>query len=98
MINPDFFARINLLSAADGGRKGATPKAFFNCSLLFDKSLFDCRIILEKNKKLEPGDKEIVPVKMLNIELAQEKLVEGMEFEIWDGRVVGSGTITMVVR
>lgn len=94
MIAPDFMAWIKFFPSSEGGRKGATPGTIYGCPLSFSGSLRDCRMLLDEVGPIAPGDEKEVPIKMLDIDSAREFLHEGAEFEVWDGRVVGTGKIT----
>ena len=94
MTAPDFRAWIKFFPSSEGGRKGATPGTFFGCPLLFGDSLHDCRMLLGETGPIAPGDEKEVPIKMLNIDSVREFLREGVEFKVWDGRIVGTGKIT----
>lgn len=93
-VSADFYAAVELLETESGGRKGPTPETYFGCVLLLKGVPVDCRLLLEDGGPIAPGEKRMVGVKLLRPDIDMMGFAVGAVFEVWEGRVIGSGTVT----
>lgn len=93
-VNADFYAAVELLATESGGRKGPTPEDYFACVLLLKGVPIDSRLLLEDRGPIAPGEKRIVGVKLLRPEMDLTGFAVDTVFDIWEGRIIGSGTVT----
>lgn len=90
-----------LLTPEQGGRLLPLPRGKFGCPIFFvdNPALFghgfDCRILLPDGLCVHPGDS------VSNVEfafLSQDEVLSranvGDVFEMWEGKIIGSGRIT----
>ena len=87
-------AEVTLLPSDQGGRKGPTPYECWRVIVRVGNSSRDVRFYFRVGQRAEPGGpSRLVHMVMLTPESAALFPV-GMDFEIWEGRVVGRGVVT----
>jgi len=91
-VEREFAAEFNMYGVQEGGRGGPTPPDEWGCLLGVADKYFDCRVMLE-GKPLVPGEQRSVRVKLLDAESARGVFVPGRAFVIFDGSIVGEGTV-----
>jgi hypothetical protein len=92
---PDLVADITLYPTERGGRRGPTPPEWFACVCLLapdDGRGWDCRLLLG-GRSLLPGETRRVGMVFLSDGEAVAMLRNADRFLLWDGRVVGEGTV-----
>ena len=97
-------ASIHLTRTEEGGRKQPLPPRIFGCPVFFENVPdlqahgYDCRMLLaEHGKRIPPGG-TIGEIALLFL-LADEVLPHmkpGVEFSLWEGKTIGSGTVVRV--
>lgn len=92
-MNPQIIAYVRLLPSVSGGRKGPTPSGKFGCVLRTEEKCFDCRFLLDKIGSLVPGESYEVPIAFLDPANAIAWFQRGAEFELWEGKIIGSGKV-----
>ena len=92
----DATLNIEFLRSDEGGRVGPTPERFFNCIFTVDDNNFDCRLLLVDRGPIKPGEKTVVPVKFLSIDLVKGHLSEGKSFSLREDKIIATGTIKSV--
>ena len=93
---PDIVANVTLLSTNQGGRLGPTSSEVFRCPIEFDGAYFDCWINVAEVGSLAPGSTMRVGITFLCPELIVPRLLPGLEFRLWEGRIIGYGTVVEV--
>jgi hypothetical protein len=93
----DIVARIHFYSSEAGGRKGPTATSFFGCPLEFEGEKFDCRLLLEENGPVKPGQTVSVPIAFLYPELVKPRLTAGSRFTLWEMRTIADGIVESVL-
>jgi len=97
-VNPDVVASVHLFRAEDGGRQSSTPDNYLSCPLEVKNRYYDCRMLLFDVGRISPGMSAIVSIVFLDRESALTVFKEGVDFRIWEGKVIGTGRVKQVVR
>jgi hypothetical protein len=90
---PDLIVDVEFLRTEDGGRKGVLCAEYYSCPLEFENEYFDCRLDLSAVGSIAPGDCARLPLKFLFPENILTRLVVGAQFRLWEGRIIGHGTV-----
>lgn len=93
----DAIVRVTFLKTEEGGREGPTRPDFFGCPLALYGKFYDCRLLLEENGPLHPGDTATVLIKFLDPASIHGFLEEELRFQLWEGRVVAEGVVLKVL-
>ena len=95
-VAPDILATVRLFRSEDGGPKN-TLRGDLRCPVQLGENYYDCQMQLWEVGPLEPGaEKHEVPICFLCPDLVKDKLSQGVKFQIWDGRIIGEGTVSEV--
>ena len=92
-MNTDAVINVEFLTTEEGGRTERTPADFFGCIFMLNNENYDCRLLLNEYGAISPGDKVKVPIKFLNSEIVMGKIKEGVEFDLWDGKIIARGIV-----
>jgi hypothetical protein len=100
MLKPDAYVNIKFYETANGGRKSATPfQDSFGFVFRVDNKNFDCRILFSERCSICPGDsKDNIPIKFLDYEGVKNELCKNRKFYMWEGGIIGEGTILDFVK
>ncbi|KTF69641.1 hypothetical protein ATB93_07950 [Sphingomonas sp. WG] len=92
---PHLVADIWLYETANGGRAGPALPGF-GCLLIVSKeqpiSGWDSLLLL-RDQPLHPGERRRIGFAFLSPEQAVPALAEAGHFYLWDGRIIGEGSI-----
>ena len=94
-VSPQLVADVTLYPTENGGRKGPTASEWFGCPVMVTKdnlNAWDCRILLN-GTPLWPGDTRRVGMVFLSPDQAVPILRAAGKFYLWDGRLIGEGTV-----
>lgn len=91
-MRPDIMLRVRLRKTVEGGRQSAVTGDRYGCPLMVGGSAFDCRLMLA-GLTLELGSEYDVPVVFLNRALVWPKLFVGQSVQLWEGKIIGDGTV-----
>lgn len=95
-MKPEILIEVRFRTESEGGRLTPVQGNFYACPLFIDGIGFDCRIYLN-NLSLQLGETYTVPVKFLNIESVQSRLVVGTKIVLWEGKDVADGSIVKIL-
>jgi hypothetical protein len=91
-MRPDIILRVRLRTSQEGGRHSAVSGKHYGCPLFVGSEAFDCRFLLD-GRVLLLGEEYDLPVKFLNRSLVWPKLFVGQTVRLWEGKVIGDGTV-----
>ena len=97
-------ASIHLKQTAEGGRAQSLPAPTFGCPVFFEgvpelgSHGYDCRLLVQEyGKAIGPGDTaEGMPVVFLSAEEVMPKMKPGVQFALWEGKIIGHGTVLRI--
>jgi len=92
-VRPQVLVDIELFSSDRGGRQGAILQGEYRGVLSVGKESFSVRFLVSSPKGFAPGESARVGVQFLAPEAALPHFPIGRAFEVWEGGVVGGGTV-----
>lgn len=95
-LDPEIIATISLLHAADGGRNSSISYGEYRGVLGVGQENFSCRFFVSEKTGLAPGQTAAYGVQFLMPEAALPYFSKGTTFTLWEGRVIGTGTVSEV--
>jgi hypothetical protein len=96
-LTPDIIGDIRFFETDEGGRREPTASDRFGCPFRFEGELFDCVLLLDGIGPIYPGQRIKVPIKFLSPHLIKDMLAPGLDFQLWDMRVIAEGRIIEVI-
>jgi hypothetical protein len=93
---PDVIARIRMYPREQGGKNKVISGKQFSCPLYYHQKGFDCRLLLDEQQSLHPGDTAEIPLQFLCPEDIKPQLKQGETFTLWDLRTFAEGEIVQV--
>ena len=87
MIKIGILGRIYFYKTEDGGKK-IPVENMFGCPAYIDGKYYDCRLHLENNDVIYPGETKDVNISFLSKEKVLSSLKIGSEFKLWEGRFI----------
>jgi hypothetical protein len=95
------FAKVKLLSSAEGGRSMPLPLEVFGCPMFIEgipelsTHAYDCRLLLSPALgRMAPGDIiEEVGIVFLSPEEVLSYVNVGTRFTLWEGRTIAHGEV-----
>lgn len=96
----EFRAKLYLKRPNEGGRERPVLSGrIFPLRYAPDRSsLFDAKLLFEGKKEICPGEELAVRVIPAQPQMLSDWLEPGVQFELWDGKTIGLGTVINVTR
>jgi hypothetical protein len=94
-MDTDAILRVRFKTTSEGGRQTDLDGDYYSCPLFVDGRGFECRIFI-KGLAIRLGVWYELPVKFMNKDLVFPLLSKGKSVDLWEGKVVASGTIAEV--
>jgi len=91
---PDIVAVIELSPPGQGGRVSSMPARWFGCVMVVNGRNHDIRLRL--TQPLQPGESRPVGIDFLDPGTALAHIRIGTTFGLWEGRIVGQGTVEAI--
>jgi len=95
-MTPEIFATITLFASGRGGRQSALSSEYRGV-LGIGGEHFSARFEIPAGLTLSPGESLEAGIQFLFPEMALPMFSVGATFTIWEGRDIGTGTVTRVV-
>ena len=96
-VTPEIIATISLLRSESGGRESAIPHGEYRGVLGIGHEHFSCRFFVSGQVGLGLGQTETYGIQFLAPDIALPRFPEGANFTLWEGKVVGTGTVQKLV-
>lgn len=88
---PDITASVTFLSTEQGGRKGPTAASGrYGCPAIIDGEYWDVFFNLAETGAIAPGQTVTAGLRFLSPKEVIPRLSVGKEFQIWEGKVIGT--------
>jgi hypothetical protein len=96
-LRPEIVVDIDLLSSAEGGRKGPIPSGIFRGIFGVDGQHFSAAFFVCNPSGFAPGESGQFVVQFLFPDAAVPFFPVGTSFSVWEGRTIGNGCVMEVI-
>ncbi len=89
----DVIADIYFYPTERGGRNGHLPLNQYRCPMVINEEMFDCVLLLPKDKLINPGDTVRVSMEFLSPQIVLPMLSVGKKFQLWESGIKAEGEV-----
>ena len=93
----DITAKLRFYPTNQGGRKRPIAPPHLGCIFEIDGHSHDCRIYLQDEMVVNPGDTVVLAIQFLRPDLVLSKLSVGQQFFLWELGYIADGEVVEIL-